>query len=93
MNNYHREVENFEVQNNMNQEINTKKSPAFLKIRLAALEKAFNQVRNMRILLDEKLDRGHLSQEDYSRSINVLVAEGVQIRAEQARIESALGIS
>ncbi|UCE09263.1 MAG: hypothetical protein JSW61_09815 [Candidatus Thorarchaeota archaeon] len=77
----------------MNQEINTKQSPAFLKIRLAALEKAFNQVRNMRILLDEKLDRGHLSQEDYSRSINVLVAEGVQIRAEQARIESALGIS
>ncbi|MHA1962323.1 MAG: hypothetical protein ACW99U_19130 [Candidatus Thorarchaeota archaeon] len=76
----------------MNREEPKKQSPIFLKIRLAALEKAFDQIRTNRMEIEAEMNRGKLSEDDYSKSVSKLIVQGTQLKAEQRQIESTLGI-
>ncbi len=54
-----------------------------MKIRHAALGKAFDDIRRKRFELDEKKDRGHISESLYQRLLLNLIAESNTIRSER----------
>ncbi len=62
----------------------------FLKIRHAALEKAFTEIRHKRIDLDEKLSNGWISKEEYQKDLTKLIIEGNDIRTKKSEIEEKL---
>lgn len=65
-------------------------NPIFLKIRLAALEKAFDEVGHRRMALEESLNRGKISKNNYQESIIKLIAEGTRIKSEQDEVSNKL---
>lgn len=67
-------------------------SPVFLKIRLAALEKAITEIRHKRIDLERRMDEGRMDNEEYQRSVVQLITEGTFIKSEHQQISSRLGI-
>ncbi|MHA1480620.1 MAG: hypothetical protein ACTSQZ_04265 [Candidatus Thorarchaeota archaeon] len=65
-------------------------SPMLLKIRNAALDKAFGEIRNRRFKLDDELNRGHISNDEYQKGILGLIMESNDIRNQQKAIGEAL---
>ena len=73
-------------------EQSTIQNPALLRIRYAALDKAFTQIRDKRFNLDESRSNGWISEEDYQSQLVSLIIEGNEIRIEQKEIEQLLHI-
>ncbi|MFW9933751.1 MAG: hypothetical protein ACFFDR_14015 [Candidatus Thorarchaeota archaeon] len=71
-------------------EHSTMQNPMLLRIRQAALDKAFMQIRDRRFELDENRTRGRISEDEYQRRLVQLILEGNEIRVEQKEIESLL---
>ncbi|MFW9848538.1 MAG: hypothetical protein ACFFF4_05325 [Candidatus Thorarchaeota archaeon] len=67
-------------------------NPMFLKIRQAALDKAFTEVRNKRFHLDESRSKGRISEEEYQQNLLKLILEGNEIKNQQKIIEEQLDI-
>jgi len=67
-------------------------SPMLLKIRQAALDKAFTEVRNKRFYLDESRSKGRISEEEYQQNLLKLILEGNEIKNQQKIIEEQLNI-
>ena len=65
-------------------------SPVLLKIRLAALGKAFNDIRRKRLDLDFSKDRGYISEEEYQSSLLKLIIESNDLRNKQEEIHARL---
>ncbi len=65
-------------------------NPMLLKIRHAALNKAFTQIREKRFNLDESRTNGWISEEEYQKELVNLILEGNKIRMEQKQIEEYL---
>ena len=65
-------------------------NPMLLKIRNAALNKAFGEIRNRRFKLDDELNRGHISDDEYQKSILGLIMESNDIRNQQKVIGEVL---
>jgi hypothetical protein len=65
-------------------------SPTFLKIRLAALGKAFNDIRRKRLDLDFNKDKGHISEAEYQSSLLKLIIESNDIRNQQEELHDRL---
>ena len=61
-----------------------------LKLRSAALGKAFSEIRNKRIKLDEGVSKGWISNTDYQQSIVNLVLESNGILDEKKEIDKVL---
>ncbi len=72
-------------------EHSTMQNPTLLRIRHAALDKAFTQIRDRRFDLDESRSNGWISEEEYQQKLVRLIIEGNQIRIEQKEIEQLLG--
>ncbi len=72
-------------------EHSTLQNPMFLRIRHAALDKAFSQVRDRRFELDESRTRGRISEDEYQKQLVQLILQGNEIRTEQKEIETQLG--
>ncbi|MHA1636589.1 MAG: hypothetical protein ACTSUB_01105 [Candidatus Thorarchaeota archaeon] len=66
------------------------KNPMLLKLRSAALERAFSEIRNKRIKLDEKVSKGWISNSDYQQSIVNLILESKGIQDEKKEIDKVL---
>jgi hypothetical protein len=66
-------------------------NPMFLRIRQAALDKAFAEVRNKRFNLDESRSHGWITEEEYQQSLIKLILEGNEIKTQQKAIEEKLG--
>jgi hypothetical protein len=73
-------------------EDNSTVSPTLLKIRHEALGKAFNEIGKTRFELDEKLDNGWISEEDYQKNLLKLILESREIRDKQQEISEKLGL-
>ncbi|TFG11619.1 hypothetical protein EU537_11935 [Candidatus Thorarchaeota archaeon] len=67
-------------------------SSTLLKIRQEALGKAFNEIGKRRFELDEKLDNGWISKEDYQKDLLKLILESREIRDKQQEINEKLGL-
>lgn len=65
-------------------------NPMLLKIRNAALTKAFGEIRNRRFKLDDELNRGHISDDEYQKGILGLIMESNDIRNQQKVIGEVL---
>ena len=61
-----------------------------MKIRHAALGKAFDDIRRKRFELDEKKDRGHISETLYQKLLLNLVVESNGIRSEREDLEGTI---
>ena len=79
------------VEVNRREELSSE-NPMFLKIRYAALGKAFTEIRNKRFSLDEELNKGRISQEAYQKNLLSLIVESNEIRDERKEIGEVLGI-
>ena len=65
-------------------------SSAFLKIRHAALAKAATAIKKERFALDEKLDKGQISKQDYQKTLMKLIIKGNNLQNERQEIEDKL---
>ena len=65
-------------------------SPVFVKIRLAALGKAFNEIRRKRLDLDFSKDKGHISEVEYQSSLLQLIIESNDLRNQQEELHNRL---
>ncbi|MHA1576917.1 MAG: hypothetical protein ACTSU3_06115 [Candidatus Thorarchaeota archaeon] len=65
-------------------------NPMLLRIRNAALDKAFGEIRNHRFKLDDELNRGHITNDEYQKGILGLIMESNDIRNQQKVIGEAL---
>ena len=61
-----------------------------MKIRHAALGKAFDDIRRKRFELDEKKDRGHISETRYQKLLLDLVVESNDLRSEREDLEGTI---
>lgn len=61
-----------------------------MKIRHAALGKAFDDIRRKRFELDEKKDRGHISEALYQKLLLNLIVESNGIRSEREDLEGTI---
>lgn len=61
-----------------------------MKIRHAALGKAFDDIRRKRFELDEKKDRGHISETLYQKMLLNLIVESNGIRSEREDLEGTI---
>ena len=75
-----------------NREISSSSNPMFLKIRQAALDKAFSEVRTKRFHLDESRSNNWITEENYQQSLIKLILEGNDIKNQQRQIEAQLGL-
>lgn len=66
-------------------------NPMLLRIRQAALDKAFSQMRDKRFNLDEARGNGWITEDEYQQSLLNLIIEGNEIRNQQREIEEQLG--
>ncbi len=66
-------------------------NPMLLRIRQAALDKAFSQMRDKRFNLDEAHSNGWITEDEYQQSLLNLIIEGNEIRNQQRVIEEQLG--
>lgn len=66
-------------------------NPMLLRIRQAALDKAFSQMRDKRFNLDEARSNGWITEDEYQQSLLNLIIEGNEIRNQQREIEEQLG--
>lgn len=66
------------------------KSSAFLRIRLAALEKAIEEISQKRLQLEKQLQEGKISKNEYDQQLVTLIAEGTKIRTEKRIITNKL---
>jgi hypothetical protein len=62
----------------------------FLRIRQAALDKAFSEIRNKRFNLDESRSQGWITEEEYQQNLIKLIVEGNDIKTQQKAIEQKL---
>ena len=62
----------------------------FLKIRIAALDKAFSEVQSKRFHLDESRSHDWITKENYQQSLIKLILEGNDIKNQQSQIEEQL---
>lgn len=69
----------------------TTENPTLLKIRYAALGRAFEDIRKQRANLLSELRNGILDVADYRKEIQKLVDRGNEIRTNIERIEAKLG--
>jgi len=67
-------------------------NPMFLKIRQAALDKAFTDIRSKRFELDESRSHGWISEDEYQKNLITLIVEGNEIKNQQNLIAEQLGI-
>ncbi|MDF1540485.1 MAG: hypothetical protein P1Q69_16435 [Candidatus Thorarchaeota archaeon] len=67
-------------------------NPRFLKIRQAALEKAFAEIRTKRFDLNESRSQGWISENEYQQNLINLIVEGNDIKNQQNEIAEKLGI-
>ena len=67
-------------------------NPMFLRIRQAALDKAFSEIRNKRFNLDESRSQGWITEEEYQQSLIRLIVESNDIKIQQKAIEEKLGL-
>jgi len=63
-----------------------------MRIRHAALGKAFNDIRCKRFELDEKKDRGHISESLYQKLLLNLIVESNSIRSEREDLEGTISL-
>jgi len=63
-----------------------------MRIRHAALGKAFNDIRRKRFELDEKKDRGHISESVYQRLLLNLIVESNTIRSEREDLNRTINL-
>jgi hypothetical protein len=63
-----------------------------MKIRHAALGKAFDDIRRKRFELDEKKDRGHISESLYQKLLLSLVVESNSIRSERDDLQGTINL-
>ena len=63
-----------------------------LKIRHAALGKAFDDIRRKRFELDEKKDRGHISESLYQKLLLSLIVESNGIRSERDDLQGTINL-
>ena len=63
-----------------------------MRIRHAALGKAFNDIRRKRFELDEKKDRGHISEPLYQRLLLNLIVKSNNIRSEREDLEGTISL-
>ena len=61
-----------------------------LKIRHAALEKATKAIKQERFELDRKLDKGHISKQEYQKHLMSLIIKGNKLKNERQEIEDRL---
>ena len=73
-------------------ENNAGSNPMFLKIRQAALDKAFTDIRTKRFDLDESRSQGWISEDKYQQNLVKLIVEGNDIKNQQKEIAEKLGI-
>lgn len=73
-------------------ENNAGSNPMFLRIRQAALDKAFTEIRSKRFDLDESRSHGWISEEEYQKGLLQLIIEGNEIKSQQKEISEQLGI-
>lgn len=66
------------------------KNPMLLKLRSAALDKAFSEIRNKRFKLDEEVTKGWINNTDYQQSILNLILESKEIQNERKEIDKVL---
>lgn len=66
-------------------------NPMLLRIRQAALDKAFSQMRDKRFNLDEARSNGRITEDEYQQSLLNLIIEGNEIRNQQREVEEQLG--
>ncbi|TFG05528.1 hypothetical protein EU538_11295 [Candidatus Thorarchaeota archaeon] len=71
----------------------TTESKALLKIRYAALGKAFEDIRKQRTNLLSELRNGVLDVNEYRKEIQKLVERGNEIRTNIELIEIQLGVA
>ncbi|MGY5861488.1 MAG: hypothetical protein RTU09_03875 [Candidatus Thorarchaeota archaeon] len=67
-------------------------SVALMKIRHAALGKAFDDIRRKRFELDEKKDRGHISESLYQKLLLNLILESNNIRSERDDLQGTISL-
>ena len=63
-----------------------------MKIRQAALGKAFDDIRRKRFELDEKKDRGHISESLYQKLLLSLIVESDNIRSERDDLQGTINL-
>jgi hypothetical protein len=63
-----------------------------MRIRHAALGKAFTDIRRKRFELDEKKDRGHISEALYQKLLLNLIVESNGIRSEREDLEGTISL-
>ena len=63
-----------------------------MKIRHAALGKAFDDIRRKRFELDEKKDRGHISESLYQKLLLSLIVESNSIRSERDDLQGTINL-
>ncbi|TET80591.1 hypothetical protein E3J38_05320 [candidate division TA06 bacterium] len=73
-------------------EANRGANVTLMKIRHAALGKAFNDIRRKRFELDEKKDRGHISESLYQRLLLNLIVESNNIRSERDDLQGTISL-
>ncbi len=71
-------------------ENNAGHNPMFMRIRKAALDKAFIEIRSKRFELDESRSQGWISEEEYQQNLIKLIVEGNEIRNQQSEIAEML---
>ena len=73
-------------------EANKGANVTLMKIRHAALGKAFDDIRRKRFELDEKKDRGHISESLYQKLLLSLVVESNSIRSERDDLQGTINL-
>ena len=63
-----------------------------MRIRHAALGKAFDDIRRKRFELDEKKDRGHISESLYQKLLHSLIVESNSIRSERDDLQGTINL-
>ncbi len=63
-----------------------------MRIRHAALGKAFDDIRRKRFELDEKKDRGHISESLYQKLLLSLIVESNSIRSERDDLQGTINL-
>ncbi len=61
-----------------------------MRIRLAALEKAIEEISQKRLQLEKQLQEGKISKNEYDQQLVTLIAEGTKIRTEKRIITNKL---
>lgn len=65
-------------------EENSARTNLMLKVKERAIQSSIQEVREERMRLRRKLDRGQITDEEYEREIQKLVVKGKKLLAEQA---------